>query len=56
MIGEATNFLIKEYVQDKTERDTYYAAAENPQDNLTHTIYIGVIAYINTIVPPILWA
>ena len=43
------------YVTDKQEREAYFDAAASPQDNLEHTIYIGIILYINAIAPIVMW-
>ena len=44
-----------QYLTDAKERENFFEAAKNPQDHLEHSIYIGVLAWVNLITPIVLW-
>ena len=43
------------FVTDKDARQGFYDKAANPQDNLEHSFVIGIMAWVNSIVPIVLW-
>ena len=43
------------YLSSSEARDHYYNRSANPQDNLNHSIFIGLLSWINAATPIFLW-